>query len=190
MNADELLNYLAGLIAGDGDLYYRKGKGEYRIRISDSSREFLESVSELIRKTLHINTRIYRHGRYNCFILTLYSKNLFFEVQKRISANIENPSIAFARGLLDAEGGVSKSAKGPIRIHFTNKDLRLINSYVRVLDRLGIRYYITKSGPKYKVFVQNKENTRKLILMLNPLHPKIRLKYQKLMGTWHPSGPR
>jgi len=182
MSIDELLDYLAGLVVGDGDLYHRKRKGEYRIRISDSSKEFLESVSKLIRKTLSINTKIYKHRKYNCFILTMYSKNLFFELRRRITANIEKPSIAFVRGLLDAEGGVSKSVRGSIRIHFTNKDVRLINSYVRVLNNLGIKYYVTKTGSKYKVFVQNKENTCKLISMLNPLHPKIKLKYQNLTG--------
>ena len=171
---DRFLNYLAGLIAGDGDLYYRRSKGEYRIRVSDSSKEFLTSLSNLINKSLGIRARVYKHHKYNCFILVIYNKKLYYEILRRIESNINLPTIEFARGLLDAEGGITKSGKkGVVRIHFTNKQYRLVKSFTTVLDKLGIKYYLTRSGSKFKVFIQNKTNVCLTIKTLKPTHPKI-----------------
>ena len=181
---NEFIDYLAGLVLGDGDLYYRRSKNEYRIRISDSSREFLEMISIFVEKLLGINVRIYRHSKYKCFILVIYNKELYHRIVKRIEKNLREPTIAFIRGLFDAEGGVNKSVNKVIRIHFTNKDRRIINIVSKTLEELGVKHYITKAGNnKYKIFICNKRNTLKFLYLVKTLHPKITLKYLNLVSS-------
>ena len=81
MLQEKLLDYLAGIIYGDGSIYYYARNGEYFVYIYDESREFLETIGEMTKNTLNLRYTIVRpRNNQNYFRLQFTQKWFFFEI--------------------------------------------------------------------------------------------------------------
>jgi len=81
-----VLNYLAGLVYGDGTLYYYGKNNEYFTYIYDSSKEFLEEVGKLMAKALKVKYTIVKPSRtMRYYRLQLTSKKVYEFVKKLVN---------------------------------------------------------------------------------------------------------
>ena len=182
------LNYLAGLVYGDGTLYYYERNNEYFTYVYDSDKEFLEEVGELVMKALKVNYTIVRPSKTkNYYRLQFTSRKVYDYVKKLISERPRKPTKNFIRGFLDAEGSLSVDKKGRIVLEIANRNKQVIETVARWLSKRGIRCTITKhrdrKGIIYKVRIRGWENVGDAINLLDPLHPKIRDKFMKYLHT-------
>lgn|GEM_PF-4200931 len=77
-----MLDYLAGLVAGDRSITIDQ-YGRARIRIFDVSKRFLEDISTLITMSLGYNCKIHWDG--TVWYLSLYSKELVELLKPRLA---------------------------------------------------------------------------------------------------------
>ena len=182
------LNYLAGLVYGDGSLYHYKKNGEYFTYVYDNDREFLEEVGELVKKALGVSYTVVKPSRKkNYYRLQFTSKKIFDYVRWLIGERPKKPTKNFVRGFLDAEGTLYVDKKGRIVLEIANRNKEIIDAVAKWLNRKGIRCTVTKhrdrKGITYKVRIRGWENIRNTIDLLDPLHPKIRDKFMKYVRT-------
>ncbi len=80
------LNYLAGLVYGDGTLYRYKKNNEYFTYVYDNDESFLREVGELVRKALKVNYTIVRPSKTkNYYRLQFTSKRVYDYVKELAS---------------------------------------------------------------------------------------------------------
>ena len=108
---NRLLQYLAGLVAGDGQLEPK------RITITDASREFLETVGYYISKYLEVEPHIHKRSDANAYYLRVYSVYLIRVLEKVLQQLYERPTINYIRGFFDAEGGIYTEKYGKKDVH-------------------------------------------------------------------------
>ena len=181
-------NYLAGLVLGDGTLYYYKKPGNYYIEIYDNNREFLENVGRELKTTLKVKYWITKPSKHNYHRLRVSGKELYERIKTLIEKRLKSPTKGFVRGLIDAEGTLYVDKKGRIALEIANKRYDVIKAVSMFLKRKGIHHTITKhSGKKsviYKVRIRGWKNVEKALNEIKPKHPKIVKKYDKLKTTY------
>ena len=180
------LNYLAGLVYGDGTLYYYRRNNEYFTYVYDNNRDFLENVGEIVRKALKVNYTVTRPSRTkNYYRLQFTSKKIYDYVKKLIEERPRKPTKNFIRGFLDAEGSLTVDRKGRVVLEIANRNREVIETSARWLSSRGIKCTVTKhrdrKGVIYKVRVRGWENVGNAVRLLNPLHPKIRDKFRRYL---------
>jgi len=101
---EELEEYIAGYILGDGNLYYDKPRKAYRIRMYDASREHLMVLARIISKLYGVKLSIHKRKSENLYVASMYSKAICHRMVELLENLRDNPSIQFIKGLFDAEG--------------------------------------------------------------------------------------
>ncbi len=181
------INYLAGLVYGDGSLYYYHGNGEYFTYIYDSNMSFLKEVAESVKRTMHVSYSIIKPSKNkNYYRLQFTNKRIYEEVKERMKRSQRHITKSFVRGILDAEGTLYYD-RGRIVATIALTDGRLVRKIALYLRRHGIHATLTKyQDPRgsrktlYKVNIRGWTNVEKLVAFLKPLHPKIKDKWSEL----------
>ena len=180
-----LRNYLAGLTAGDGTLYYYRKTGNYYIEIYDENETFLRNVSKEIETTFKIKCNIMKLKSRNYFRLRMSNKKLYMTLKELTRKRLKNPTKTFVRGLIDAEGTVYIDNKGRIALEIGNKNYEIIKAISKFLRREKIHHTITLHREKksiiYKIRIRGWENVEKTIEKIKPKHPKIVVKFLNLL---------
>ncbi len=178
---DKFVEYLAGLVAGDGQLERK------RITITDANREFLEEVSHYIQKYLGITSYIHKRSNVNAYYLRLYSTSFVRTLQQVERQLYEKPTINYIRGFFDAEGGVyveSYGQKKYIVIEITSGDpIVLANIQSALYDRCIYAYtrrveYVDRRpgrGRRYMIYrlrVKRRSSVARFLVKVGLRHPK------------------
>src|SRR3989338_4082896 len=155
------LAYIAGLILGDGSLRFQKSKERtsYVISFSSKDKDLMESFINSFKIWSNYKPKIYvRHDGWRTFPSgsnSYYHKNFctqigFQDAYFIIKKFKNNPLYCIhffhqkhyrwlLKGLWDAEGSIRINNKS-LRIHFANKDRRIINLYQYMLNFHGINW--------------------------------------------------
>lgn len=182
------LNYLAGLVAGDGSLYYYKKNKEYFTYVYDNNREFLEKVGQTIHKAMKVSYAIVKPSRTkNYYRLQFTSKKVYEYIRKLLEERLKRPTKNFVRGLIDAEGSVYMDKKARVALQVGLTNYGLAKSLHTWLQRHGYRSTLVSYSDKrsnrkriYKVYIRGWANVEKLLNEIKPLHPKLREKFMLL----------
>ena len=173
-----MLDYIAGLVVGNGHLYRYAKEGKYYVRISDRNREFLEKVRKMLGE-LGVRSHIYKITSKNCYVLEFTRKELFYEISKRMKQRLRRPTIDFVRGIVDAEGSLQVPRQGSVRITISNTSLEVLESVNSVLKKVGFSSKIVKYGKprpgekqRYRIVIYGRRNVEAFIEKIKPLHPK------------------
>ncbi len=182
------LNYLAGLVYGDGTLYYYKKNNEYFIYVYDSDKDFLKTVGELVKKALKVNYTIIKPSKTKRYYrLQFTNKKVYDYVRWLVNERPRKPTKNFIRGFLDAEGSLTVDKKGRVTLEIANRNREIIETIAGWLSKKGIRCTVTehrdRKGTTYKVRIRGWENVVNAINLLDPLHPKIRDKFMRYLTT-------
>lgn len=138
-NSPELMRII-GYFLGDGNLQGRS------LRFKDTDKEVLKIYQKLIEEVFNINGKIISQKETIAYLLevnSLYLRNWFQknitvrkrEILKEIKQLPKRESIAFLRGVFDAEGYVATQSR-QIRIAITNQTIAKVLYYL--LSGLGI----------------------------------------------------
>lgn len=169
------LEYVAGLVKGDGSLYYNEKAREYVIEIYDMDIEFIAIIASIL-KCCGYNLHVKSYETY--YRIRVNSKKLYITLDSLIKYLLEKPSISFVRGLLDADGTLyyDHRKRNPLPVvELANKDKFVVTATSKVLTTLNIRHSIKtyrKTGrkPLYKIVLRGR-NAIKSVLIIKPLHP-------------------
>ena len=182
------LNYLAGLVYGDGSIYYYKRNNEYFVFVYDENYEFLRRVGEEIRRALGVNYSIVKPTkRHNYYRLQFTSKRVYDYVRELLMKRPRSLTKNFVRGIIDAEGTLFVDSKGRIAFELGMTNYTIIARIRKWLKARGIHATLTvhrdkRPGrrPIYKLHIRGWDNVEYFISYMKPLHPKIYLKFQRI----------
>ncbi len=155
------LAYITGLVLGDGSLRFQKSKERtsYVIFFSSKDKDLMESFVDSFKAWSNYIPKIYmRHDGWRKFpsgSQSYYHKNFctqisfqnaYFVIKKFKDDPLycihffhKNHYGWLLKGLWDAEGSIRINNKS-LRIHFANKDTRIINLYTSLLDFHGVNW--------------------------------------------------
>ena len=183
-------NYLAGLVVGDGSLIEYKRTYNYYIEIYDADREFLEKVAKEMKTNLKVNVKVMTVKNRNYAKLRISNKWLFTQVKEAIKKRIEHPTKAFIRGIIDSEGTVYADKKGRVAFEVANTNKKVIDAVHKYLKKHKIHHTVTVHKGRgnrktiYKVRIRGWNNVENLIKLISPKHPKVSLKFYKLIDAY------
>ena len=167
------LEYLAGVVKGDGTLYYNKRAQEYVVEIYDRDYAYVEILTKLLQGCGY-NVHVKSYGSY--YRVRVNSATLFHTLNSLIPMLLENPNMSFVRGLLDSDGTFYYDRRKPKPlpvVELANKEFPVVKAASVVLHRLGIHHSVYLKGgkkPIYKVVVRG-GNASRLLEVITPLHP-------------------
>ena len=128
LNSD--IAYLSGVIFGDGNLTLIKRRDSRyprtKLKVYNSSRDFLLELNEIIHNNFNYNGRIYKKKDKNCYILELNNKIIwlyfteFIRIKPKKKINLHIPYVLrnkgilkyFIAGLFDTDGYFSRGRFG------------------------------------------------------------------------------
>jgi len=170
LKPSEELAYVIGVIAGDGYVFLRNGRGVIGVRAKDL--KFIKEFARCIAKVLGRKIPKTRFQKDGTFVVEVCSKTLYELLKKPIDIDRIRQYVGhcvrcictFLRGFFDSEGGIF--GNGKIRVY--NSDKSLLEYIKDLLGRLGIK----TTGPKisvkagtpckspktYKIFFARKDN--------------------------------
>ncbi len=152
-NKQKFLEYLAGLVLGDGQIESK------RITITDEYYEFLSEVKRKAEQYLSLKPSLKKRSNVNAWYMRLYSTNLVKTLKPLISKLYERPTLNFIRGFFDAEGTIYNDSgywvieitqKDPIIIANLSNSLRDRCMYGYIKRR---EYYDKRRGKSYVKYV-------------------------------------
>jgi len=152
-NSPELMR-IVGYFLGDGNLQERS------LRFKDTDKEVLKIYQKLIERVFNVKGRIVSQKETIAYLLeinSLYLRNWFQknitvrkrEILEEIKQLSQRESVAFLRGIFDAEGYVAIQSR-QIRLAITNQAIAKVLHYL--LSRLGIGssfYKIKRKEPNW-----------------------------------------
>ncbi len=163
--------YLKGIL---GDATYNKFHKTHRI--SQSNREWLERIKNLLLK-IGDKSWIYKEGKKrNIYVLETTSKALSMNFDP-IKLQSEAEKIAYIRGYFDAEGGVAHEAQVRFYLQFAEKNKIRLEKVRNLLQELGIECGTIhcpseKIDPDYRRFYIKANSYDKFINMIGSWHPR------------------
>jgi len=191
-----ILNYLAGLVYGDGTLYYYKRNHEYFIYVYDNNAEFLRRVAEEVKRALGKRIRLHYailkpSPSKNYYRLQFTSKEVYLYIAKLLRERPKRLTKNFVRGLMDAEGTVYADRRGRVAFELGITKPEIAVKVAAWLRRKGINATITVHNDRrgrrrtiYKVRVRGWDNVSKLFNEFKPMHPKLMEKFKCLQKAW------
>ena len=163
--------YLAGVVMGDGMLYYRAGKG-YEVKITDREEQYIRYLANLISRLYGITPTVTRDPHRNAWRLRSFRKELYLALRHDIEQAKAGPDSHVVGGLYDAEGYWNPKKR---QLSFTNKDPSIIKLVSNYLTSLGIRhttYQRSKGQHSWYVIEVHKRQAENLLSILDLRHPK------------------
>ncbi len=152
-NRQKFLEYLAGLVLGDGQIESK------RITVTDEYREFLSEVKKRVEKYLSLTPTLKRRNDANAWYMRVYSVDLVKTLKSLINKLYERPTLNFIRGFFDAEGTIYNdsgywvieiSQKDPVIIANLSNGFRDRCMYGYIKRR---EYYDKRRGKNYVKYV-------------------------------------
>ena len=153
------LAYLAGVLAGDGNIFVRKQKHDYRIKcVGDPVAEvdFYDYVLKpLFKKVFNVEIDVKKQDSGKTYGFYIYSKALveyftkLFELpigkkysKLKIPEKIKNTKLtqAFIRGLADTDFGITYHKNSP-RIVGSSKSKKFMMEIAKELKKMGFKFY-------------------------------------------------
>ena len=187
------LNYLAGLVAGDGTLYYYRRNHEYFTYVYDNNRKFLETIGRMVSSVAKVKYTIVKPSKtQNYYRLQFTCKKIFDEIKQRMKDKRAKPVKAFIRGFIDAEGSLIMRKDGSIELVIASTDRELMKRMSKWLTKRGFKNIITKHRgkgnrkPIYAIRIRGWIYVERLIQEVKPLHPKIVQKFNEFKGRRSP----
>ena len=189
INCRELYEYVAGVVCGDGSLWYDVKGRTYHVLIYDNNYTFIMTLKDMLQYCIgHRNIRVRSIKSGRCFELDVRGLEFYTTILDLIKHLLSNPSIPFVRGLTDAEGSLYHH--GTITLEISNTKQDVVNAIYKLLESLKVKCFIVTERRKpprrdiYKVRIRGWNNVIHFINVVKPLHPKIRDKLQNLMYTY------
>ncbi len=175
--------YLAGLIAGDGQIEKK------RVTITDSHREFLEAVLEkVLRRQLGLNATIHKRSDANAYYMRIYGKNWVSRIGTVLTMLKSQPTTNFIRGFFDAEGTISIEQGKYVVIEINQHEAPLIANISLALRDRCIYPYIRyqeyfdrrrgKTYTRYVLRIKRKSSVYRFLTRIGLRHPK----HMKILG--------
>ncbi len=170
--------YLAGLIAGDGQFEQK------RITITDSSREFLERNAEKMLRFLGLKPRIHARNNTRAYYLRIYGTDIVREFRKLVVELKSKPTINFIRGFFDAEGTILVEQGKYVVIEISQRDAPLLANLAVALRDRCIYPYIKyqayydhrpsrmKTYTRYVLRIKRKSSVYRFLNKVGLRHPK------------------
>lgn len=161
---NEKVAYLAGVVAGDGNLNLcRRKKGGYHYRVNIvGHKEDLEYFATLLNNLFKYKPRILKDKRKaNCYFINIYSAAIYFYFLKlgfptgkkrnmRVTSTIaEDPSLFkhYICGLIDTDGSISGNT-----VHLKQRE----ESYLKEIVHLLEKHFDIKSKPPKVNYTEGK----------------------------------
>jgi intein-encoded DNA endonuclease-like protein len=167
----ETIAYLQGIL---GDATYNKFHKTHRI--SQSNREWLERIKDLLLK-VGDKSWIYKEGKNrNVYVLETTSKVLFMDFDPaKLQTDVEK--IAYIRGYFDAEGGTSHDDNVRFYLQFAEKNKNRLEEVKNLLVQLGfecgkIHCPNLQEDPDYRRFYIRASSYDKFIDTIGSWHPR------------------
>lgn len=184
---NERFLYLAGLIAGDGDIRVTSD-GRYSIRFSNANRELREKFKSLVKELFGIepketrpcisfNSKIIAHilGRLG---IPESPNSRRFDISEIIFSLPNKELAAFIRGLFDSNGIIRGDS--PSSIEFHPKSEKLAKKLQLALLRFGIIAHVRRGELIYIRILG--EDIEKFAKLIGFEHPAKKSKLQELLG--------
>lgn len=143
--------YLFGLFEGDGYKIYQKKSRHYNVEFylnSIKDTKIIEFLVNLLKK-INLNPNLYQDKRCNCKRIRVYSKELFYILNKNVPLNGETKEfkMGFVSGMIDSEGHVNEK-KYYIMVVNTNK--KILGKMRDFLASIKINSSVSKRKPSLK----------------------------------------
>ncbi len=165
------LEYLAGVVKGDGTLYYNKRAREYVVEIYDRDVEYAVILADMLR-ICGFNPHLRSYGSY--YRVRVNSKEFYELIGEAIERLLQLPTVSFVRGLFDSDGTLyfdrRKRRPYPI-VELGNSDSRVVNAAAVTLSSLGVRYSVKNYGGRFFKLVARGSNAVLFAKLVKPLHP-------------------
>jgi len=180
----ENLAYILGVLKGDG--WINKNKWNYRVGLSATELNFVESFAESL-KQIGLNPEITLRklpnpNHHDQYYLEANSKEFYNwykgltlnDIQTLINENTEY-AIAFLRGFYESEGNISKASKNSYRLAIYNSDKELIEFVKQLIGGLEIptSLYSTKRDGKKREYtiriLGRAQNIKRFLSLINPI---------------------
>jgi len=189
-----LLAEFVGIMIGDGSI------NNYSVRVtldSYADKEYIHYVKALVENLFGIKPRLYIHKKFRAVDVVVQSRNLVefcntigLKTGNKIKNNADIPSwikenkkfsIACIRGLVDTDGCLFKhnySVNNKVyhynKIAFTNKCPLVLQSFYKILIKLGFHVRITKDGNDVRI--DRKDDIVKYLKVIGTSNPKFKLR--------------
>ena len=166
LSAEERLEYISGLVYGDGCLE------RFRVEIYDGSLEFLNAViEEVVKELTSYGVKSYwveERKKYHCFRLRIYGKYFTEVVRDSIPELRERVTIPFTQGLFDAEGSIWRNPN--IVAEVTVGDSQVLQGIKAFLQAYGINSKMRKDRTTYKLRITSMSKFLHLVGLRHPKH--------------------
>ncbi len=173
-----LKEYLAGLIAGDGQIEKK------RITITDSSKEFLNDVARRTINVLGIGPKIHQRTNVNAYYMRIYGVKTVEGFRQLITELKSRPTLNFIRGFFDAEGTINVEQGKYIVIEISQHEGtiianlaialrdRCIYSYIRYREYYDPRPKKRKTYTRYVLRIKRMSSVYRFLSRVGVRHPK------------------
>uniref|UniRef100_Q7M536 Hypothetical 19.1K protein (rRNA intron) n=1 Tax=Pyrobaculum organotrophum TaxID=2278 RepID=Q7M536_9CREN len=143
------LEYLAGVVKGDGTLYHNKKAREYVVEIYDRDVEYVAILVDML-KSCGLNPHVRSYGNY--YRVRVNSREFYESVRGAIERLLVSPTVPFVRGLFDSDGTLyfdrRKRRLYPV-VELGNSDWRVVNAAAVVLSSFGVKFSVKSYGGRF-----------------------------------------
>lgn len=196
-NYSEELAEFVGIVIGDGGI----SKRQLTVTLHHKDdKKYTEFVVNLIKKLFSVKPSIYHNYKNSVNnivvsrseLVKFCAEKLGLKIGNKIKQQVDIPDwikknkkfqVACLRGLIDTDGSIiihKYKSKNKFysykKIGFTTKSYPLLKSASNILDRLGIKYGISKRGD---VRIESQKNVEKYLNLVNSHNPKHLERYYK-----------
>lgn len=191
---------LIGIILGDGNVYYTKGR-KYLLRISSNQTEevrYRKYTKSLIEDIFNLTPKIYKKKDKNGIDLVIYNKLIIEgligagiipgnKVKNQVSVpewikKSKDFQIGCLRGLFDTDGSIYlRNTQQSFGLNFKNGSLALIKDFKEMCENIDVVtqqipkskiYFNPNTGIKHKAFQITIENKFEISKFLYQVRPK------------------
>ena len=191
---------LIGIILGDGNVYYSRGR-KYLLRISSNQAEevrYRYYTKSLMEDIFNFTPKIYRKKNKNGIDLVIYSKLIIEsligtgiipgdKVKNQVSVpewikKSKDFQIGCLRGLFDTDGSIYlRNTQHSFGLNFKNGSLALIKDFKEMCENINVNtqqipkpkiYHNPNTSIKYKAFQITIENKYEISKFLYQVRPK------------------
>ena len=197
------LAYVTGLLLGDGSFRFQKSKHRtsYVIIYATKDKELMDFFLNSFEKwsgfkpnklsLMKEGYKTFPKGNYSYFnkayVTQICSKNAW-EFLKRFKDKPEHCIRFFPdkhqnwliKGLWDAEGCIRVSNSKYMRIHFSNKDKKIIELYKSLLKNFNFKYSVHNSQGCFNIDILNKKEKIRFIKLIKGITIKRKLSREVL----------